>query len=127
MFDWIQDTPLEKKFFKVLTFLNPLIKFVKLLKQKQPSRGVLRTWMFSCKFAAYFQNTFPSEHLWTAASVKGNLNIFVKNVPCTIKFYVRQIKMFNSMNCWASSTSDKLYGLLFLIETLIYLLSIKIT
>ena len=26
-------------------------------------------WVFSCKFAAYFQNTFPQEHLWTAASV----------------------------------------------------------
>ena len=26
-------------------------------------------WVFSCKFAAYFQNTFFLEHLWTAASV----------------------------------------------------------
>ena len=25
-------------------------------------------WMFSCKFAAYFQNSFSQEHLWTAAS-----------------------------------------------------------
>ena len=25
-------------------------------------------WVFSCKFAAYFQNTFSSEHLRTAAS-----------------------------------------------------------
>ena len=25
-------------------------------------------WLFSCKFAAYFQNTFSQEHLWTAAS-----------------------------------------------------------
>ena len=25
-------------------------------------------WVFSCKFAAYFQNTFSYEHLWTAAS-----------------------------------------------------------
>ena len=24
--------------------------------------------MFSCKFAAYFQHTFPEEHFWTAAS-----------------------------------------------------------
>ena len=52
--------------------------------QKQPSRGVLKkscsenmqqlywnrtfAWVISCKFAAYFQNTFPQEHLWTAAS-----------------------------------------------------------
>ena len=26
-------------------------------------------WVFSCKFAAYFQNTFSPEHLWTAATV----------------------------------------------------------
>ena len=25
-------------------------------------------WVFSCKFAAYFQNTFFKEHLWAAAS-----------------------------------------------------------
>ena len=25
-------------------------------------------WVFSCKFAAYFQNTFSKEHLWVAAS-----------------------------------------------------------
>ena len=24
--------------------------------------------LLSCKFAAYFQNTFSKEHLWTAAS-----------------------------------------------------------
>ena len=26
------------------------------------------TWVFSCKFVAYFQNTFSKEHLWVAAS-----------------------------------------------------------
>ena len=26
------------------------------------------TWVFSCKFAAYFQSTFSSEHIWKAAS-----------------------------------------------------------
>ena len=26
------------------------------------------TWVFSCKLAAYFQNTFSQEHLWTPAS-----------------------------------------------------------
>ena len=25
------------------------------------------TWMLSCKFAAYFPNTFLQEHLWRAA------------------------------------------------------------
>ena len=27
-------------------------------------------WVFSCKFSAYFWNTFPKEHLWVAASEK---------------------------------------------------------
>ena len=31
-------------------------------------KKVASAWVFSCKFAAYFQNIFPSEHLWTAAS-----------------------------------------------------------
>ena len=26
-------------------------------------------WLFSCDFAAYFQNTFSSEHPWRAVSV----------------------------------------------------------
>ena len=26
------------------------------------------SWVFSCKFAAYFQNTFSEEHLWRVAS-----------------------------------------------------------
>ena len=34
------------------------------------------TWVFSCKFAAYFQNTFFWEHLWVAAS--GILRFFLK-------------------------------------------------
>ena len=33
MFDWVQNTTLEKKIFKVLTFLNPLIKLVTLIKE----------------------------------------------------------------------------------------------
>ena len=31
-------------------------------------------WVFSCKFAAYFQNTFYEEHLWMGAYV------FFKNI-----------------------------------------------
>ena len=33
MFDWVQGISLEKKLFKVLIFLNPLIKFVTLLQK----------------------------------------------------------------------------------------------
>ena len=32
------------------------------------------TWVFSCKFATYFQNTFAYEHIWKAASVFGALS-----------------------------------------------------
>ena len=28
----------------------------------------ISAWVFSCKFAAYFQNTFLEDHLWRAAS-----------------------------------------------------------
>ena len=31
----------------------------------------ISAWVFSCKFAAYFQNTFFQEHLWVAASEIG--------------------------------------------------------
>ena len=35
-----------------------------------PCRNHTSTWVFSCKFAAYFQNTFLWEHLWRANSEK---------------------------------------------------------
>ena len=41
------------------------------------------------------------------------------------KWYIRQMKVLNSMNCRASDMSDKLHGLLFSIGILVYLLSIK--
>ena len=47
------------------------------LKIKQLYWNQTSSWVFSCKFAAYFQNTFSKEHLWVAASVhhtKNNLN-----------------------------------------------------
>ena len=42
-------------------------------------------WVFSCKFAAYFQNTFSLEHFWRAASVKtlGSYTKGVQFVPCS--------------------------------------------
>ena len=47
--------------------------------------------MFTCKFAAYFQNTFSQEHLWVVASVpiksfsKDSLNFYR---PLKMKFAV---------------------------------------
>ena len=34
------------------------------------------TWVFSCKFAAYFQNNFSLEHLWRAASGKFHIHLY---------------------------------------------------
>ena len=34
---------------------------------EHPCWIVISTWVFSCKFAIYFQNTFSKEHLWRAA------------------------------------------------------------
>ena len=40
-------------------------------------------WVFSCKFAAYFQNTFYKEHLWMAASRENwcKVEISINNFP----------------------------------------------
>ena len=35
-------------------------------------------WVFSCKVAAYFQNTFSQEHLWVAASVVSGFKMYMK-------------------------------------------------
>ena len=35
-------------------------------------------WVFSCKFAAYFQKTFSQEHLWVAASVVSGFKMYTK-------------------------------------------------
>ena len=45
--------------------------------KKQLYWNYLSAWMFSCKFAAYFQNIFSSEHLWSAASLMSLLEIIV--------------------------------------------------
>ena len=36
------------------------------------------TWVFSCNFDAYFQNTFLYENLWRAASVNASTLIIYK-------------------------------------------------
>ena len=38
-------------------------------------------WVFSCKSAAYFQNTYFLEHLWMAASVYFSLKKFGTKTP----------------------------------------------
>ena len=54
----------------------PKCDFNKVAKQSKAKQQTLlqlywnRTlaWEFTCKFAAYFQNTFSYEHLWMTAS-----------------------------------------------------------
>ena len=42
-------------------------------------------WVFSCKFAAYFQNIFSNEHLWTAASEARNcIQFFCEFKKCSL-------------------------------------------
>ena len=51
-----------------------VLKICSEFKGKHPCRSVisiklLSAWVFSSKFAAYFQNTFSLERLWTAGSM----------------------------------------------------------
>ena len=36
-------------------------------------------WVFSCNFAAYFQNTFSQEHLWVTASEHFDQSLHIRN------------------------------------------------
>ena len=97
--------------------------------QLQQSRGVLRkrcsknmqqiyatalqlywnhtsTWVFSCNFASYFQNTFSKEHLYTAASEARNciqffceLKKFSLSILCVLLQYnnLRRSSLLNSI------------------------------
>ena len=51
------------KLKKLLTYETQLPKFI------MPEAATQRGWLFSCKFAAYFQNAFSWEHFLVAASV----------------------------------------------------------
>ena len=48
---------------------TPMLKcdFNKIAKQLNWNRTSVWV-LICCKFAAYFQNTFPKEHIWVAAS-----------------------------------------------------------
>ena len=47
------------------------------------------TWVFSCKFTAYFQNIFSQEHLWVAASV-----CFLCHFPNTLMDVIQFFRFF---------------------------------
>ena len=44
----------------------PKYNFIKVALQLYWNHTLV--WVFSCKFAAYFQKTFSEEHLWVAVS-----------------------------------------------------------
>ena len=59
-------------------------------------------WVLSCKFAAYFHNTFSQKHLWRAASVYVNLsrevNFLVLSYQyITLFFFIRTSKFCLSL------------------------------
>ena len=60
-------------------------------------------WVFSCKFDAYFQNTFSSEHLWTAASVifmlPKLLDFRSEDIQSYLRMYHQQLKKSLAETC----------------------------
>ena len=61
----------------------PIISIYKFSLQLYCNRTL--AWVFSCKFAAYFQNTFSQEHLWMAASVQQFLTFCNSFLPLKYK------------------------------------------
>ena len=59
-------------------------------------------WMFSSKFAAYFQNTFSQEHLWTTASI-------VRSSRTQMIFKIGVFKI--SQYLWENTCINKVAGL----------------
>ena len=47
----------------------PKCDFNKVSKQLQLWWNRTSAWVFSCKFAAYFQNTFSQEHIWIVSEL----------------------------------------------------------
>ena len=42
-------------------------------------RNHTSAWVFSCNFAAYFQNTFSQEHHWVTASEHFDQSLHIRN------------------------------------------------
>ena len=58
--------------------------------------------MFSCKFAAYFQNTFSQEHLWTVAS-EPRYHKLLTDWKKSKKNYVFEAVIFLKAYCYCQS------------------------
>ena len=102
--------------------------------QKQSSRGILRkrcsenmqqsymrtpvfshtsAWVFSCKFAACFQNTFSWDHLWMAASKKSRKTI-VYSMFSTLWTIEAGLSDFHEMIVTVTKTSNRIIKLMLL-------------
>ena len=67
-------------------------------------------WLFSCKFAAYFQNTFSLEHLWAAASEIWIRLQVVLEVELLFSLYCRNFEnIWNLTYWWLFCTTWLLY------------------
>ena len=63
------------------------------------------TWVFSYKFAAYFQKTFSKEHLWTAA-----LN-YLNDLLCHFsKTHLTQHALFRLIQSWKKEIDTPFKG-----------------
>ena len=64
------------------------------------------------------QNSYCTVLCWWTAASQGRLSYHIydkRTSPAPVfrlsdKWYIRQMKLFNFMNCWVSSTPDKLHG-----------------
>ena len=53
--------------------------------------------MLSCKFAGYFQNTFPQEHLWMTAFVCSDFMLLV-SPEAVVRYSVKKMFLKISQN-----------------------------
>ena len=72
-------------------------------------RNHILAWVFSFKFAAYFQNTFSKEHLWWAASAYQTLKGI--QVSCVLYSYRFTVKKENcNKKNWKQSAFTEITG-----------------
>ena len=57
-------------------------------------------WVFCCKFAAYFQNTFSWEHLWSVASETIRQLLLISKFSQNVREYGAKIKSLFLLVLW---------------------------
>ena len=94
----------NKVYVLTYTFINTHMHIYNAWKNRYISEKVRKRFsekVFSCKFVAYFQNTFSYEHLWWTASV--HMHIFLckheKLVRCII-IHIGNNKIKNSLTSY---------------------------